>query len=76
MEKYKLDQLKNINEKYKLAAFVSYGSPDQYQFRQNELMRCLAEFILTPFWQWENEQAKKELNLLKTETEDGTGLQA
>jgi hypothetical protein len=74
MEKYKLEQLKNIAEKYKQASFVSLSSPDQYQFRQNELMRSLAEFILTPFWQWETEEVKKQLKLNTTEIENGTGL--
>ena len=60
MEDYKKEQYEKIFDKYKKATMISYGSPDQFQFRQNELMLSLAEFILTPYWQWEHEKATQE----------------
>lgn len=69
MEQYKVDQYKKVFEKYQRATLVSFGSPDQYQFRQNELMHALAEFILIPYWQYEREKHHRELE------NDGTRLQ-
>lgn len=31
------------------ATSVAHGSPDQYQFHQNELNKCIAEFLLRPY---------------------------
>lgn len=44
---------------YSKSELISYGSPDQYQFRQNELLKKMAEFILTPYWEWQSAQNEK-----------------
>jgi predicted protein tyrosine phosphatase len=45
-EKNKLfDQLYDA---YKKASLVSFGSPDQYQFHQNNLIKALALFVMDP----------------------------
>ena len=51
---------RELFEKYKKATMISFGSPDQYQFHQNELAKSLAEFILLPFYEWESEEYKKK----------------
>lgn len=38
-----------LYEDYKKANLISYGSPDQYQFRQNNLLKSLSEVILFPY---------------------------
>lgn len=38
--------LKNIFEAYKKSELVMYGSPDQFQFRKNQLLTAIADFIL------------------------------
>jgi len=55
MEEYKLEQLREVFELYKKATLISYGSPDQYQYRQNELLKKIAEVILFPFFERERE---------------------
>jgi predicted protein tyrosine phosphatase len=60
MKKYKKDKYERIFEKYKESQLIAYCTPDQYQFRQNELIKELAEFILTPYFKWKNEQVEDE----------------
>lgn len=48
-----------IFDNYKKAELVSYGTPDQYQFRQNELSKSVAKFILMPYWKWQVENESK-----------------
>lgn len=50
----KRKMLERTDESYKKALQVC--PPDQYQFRQNDLLIKLSEFILCPYW----EELKKE----------------
>lgn len=59
MEEKQIKKYEELFEKFKKASMICYGSPDQFQYRQNELLHALAEFILMPFWQWQHENATK-----------------
>lgn len=54
------DELKpsyeRLFEKYKKANLVSYGSPDQYQFRKNELVMEITEILLYPYLKKQEEE--------------------
>lgn len=63
MEDQQLKEYKEIFDLYQKSRMIAYGSPDQFQYRQNELLQKLAEFILIPFWQWEHEEHKKKENI-------------
>jgi hypothetical protein len=56
MNEHEIEEFKKINEKYRQATSLRYGTPDQYQFRQNELMHALARFILEPYWKYEEDK--------------------
>jgi len=56
MNDAELDGLKKIFEAYKKSTMIAYGSPDQYQYRQNDLIQKVAEFLLIKFYQWEQQQ--------------------
>ncbi len=43
------DEYEDIYEAYMNSNTISMGSPDQYQYRQNQLIQKLAEFILLPY---------------------------
>ncbi len=60
MKDYELDNLKQLFDVYKKSQMISYGTPDQYQYRQNELIQKIAEIMLIPFYQWEQEQYDKK----------------
>lgn len=52
--------LEDLNELYKRSVIVAYGSPDQYQFHQNELSKGLAIFLLQDFWEKESQKDDNE----------------
>jgi hypothetical protein len=56
MNEGELNALKEIFEAYKKATMLKYGTPDQYQFRQNDLSQKVAEYLLIKFYQWEQQQ--------------------
>lgn len=57
MDDATLTALKALSEAYKKSTMIRYGSPDQYQYRQNDLIQKVAELLLIPFYQWEHQQA-------------------
>lgn len=59
MEEYEIERYKPLMKRYEEANLIRFGSPDQFQFRQNQLLKQLAEFILAPFSKWEAEQNAK-----------------
>ncbi len=60
MDKERIKEYEELFDIYKKSRLISYGSPDQYQYRQNELLQKLAEFILLPFWQWQSNENEKK----------------
>jgi len=46
---YSSDDYQKLEEFLLRAESISFGSPDQYQFHQNELSKCLAYFLLKPY---------------------------
>ena len=56
MDNAELESLKQILEAYKKSTMIDYGSPDQYQYRQNDLIQKVAEYLLMKFYQWEQQQ--------------------
>ncbi len=54
-------QYEDLFESYKKSQMVSYGSPDQYQYRQNKLLQKLSEVILFPYLiEKEKKEAEKD----------------
>lgn len=56
MDNAELESLKQVFEAYKKSTMIRYGSPDQYQYRQNDLIQKVAEHLLIKFSRWEQEQ--------------------
>jgi len=59
MDEVTKEQYRQLFEKYKESRMVKYGSPDQFQWRKNELIEALAEFVLIPYF--ENEAKEDEM---------------
>ncbi len=59
MDEIQIKSYKELFDKIKVSRMVKYGSPDQFQFRQNELIQALADFIMLPYYQYEHEQDVK-----------------
>lgn len=59
MEEEKIKQYEELMKLYKESQMVKYGSPDQFQYRQNQLLKELAKFILIPFCKWQIEEEEK-----------------
>ncbi len=60
------EQYRRLFEKYKDARKVKYGSPDQFQWRKNELLECMAELFLQPYFNLldeEDQKRNKDMNL-------------
>jgi hypothetical protein len=60
-----IKKYKKLFEKLKESRMVKYGSPDQFQWRQNELLQEMADFIMIPYYQWEHEQDVKRQEKLE-----------
>ncbi len=60
MDEAELNGLKEIFDSYKKATMIKYGTPDQYQFRQNDLTQKVAEFLLIKFYRWEQQQHEQK----------------
>jgi len=43
------DAFSQLKSYYKKSVLVSHSSPDQYQFRQNQLTQVLCEFIMAEY---------------------------
>ena len=43
------DDFLDLKHAYILSTAVSFGSPDQYQFHQNNLSKAIANFLLKPY---------------------------
>jgi predicted protein tyrosine phosphatase len=56
MDNAELESLKQIFEAYKKSTMIAYGSPDQYQYHQNQLIKKIAEHILVKFYKWAQQQ--------------------
>ncbi len=60
MDQERIKQYEELFDFYKKSRLIAYCSPDQFQYRQNELLQKLAEFILLPFWQRQNNENEKK----------------
>ena len=50
MEKEALEQYyDNFIDAFKKSGMISYGSPDQFQYRQNCLLQAMAEFMIAKY---------------------------
>lgn len=56
---YTDDHYERLNGFLDRSMRISYGSPDQYQFHQNELTKAIADFLLEPYY-WQKKQIKKK----------------
>jgi len=56
-----IERLQELEDAYKRATLVCYGSPDQYQFRHNELIRAMAEIMLQPLYDIRFEEMNKKM---------------
>lgn len=59
MEEWQIEKYKELQRLYEESRMIKYGSPDQYQYRQNALLQYLAEFFLIPYWQYQNDMEEK-----------------
>ena len=60
MEQDEINRFMDIEDAYTRSNLINYGSPDQYQYRQNQLCQKLAEFVLTPYWNFQSEDQQKK----------------
>jgi hypothetical protein len=61
MEEWPLKKYKELLETYDRSRMISYGSPDQFQYRQNQLLQALAEFILEHYYKCQEEEEKNNV---------------
>ena len=59
MEQEELNRYEELYDLYKKSRMICYGSPDQFQYRQNELLQKVAEIILLPYWKCQNKELEE-----------------
>jgi len=62
MNENELKSYQQLFDAYKKSQMIAYGSPDQFQYHQNQLCRTMAEFLLTPFINHLKEAEKNKAN--------------
>lgn len=67
MNKDDLNAFRDLYDVYQRAMLISHGSPDQFQYRQNQLTQAVAEFLLAPYLKYEEEEKKKRLEAMNFE---------
>jgi hypothetical protein len=60
MDKEEVKDFEILNDKYIKSLSIAFGSPDQYQYHQNELCKEIARFILKPYWVKQMEKSKEK----------------
>ncbi len=55
------DKLKELDKAYHIAVNCHLSSPDQYQYRQNQLLVKIAEMLLGPYWEHKNAEHQNQI---------------